>query len=122
LLKYNLRSVRAYLQKEELQRLWEYQSPTWAGKFLREWITRVLRSRLEPMKKVARSMRSHLGLILNWFEARGTVSAGSVDGKNYQVKLAMKNAYGFRTYRAVEVALFHKLGELPESELTHRFV
>jgi transposase len=122
LLKYNLRSVRAYLHKEELQRLWEYESPIWAGKFLREWITRVLRSRLEPLKKVARSMRSHLRLILNWFEARGTVSAGSVEGKNYQVKLALKNAYGFRTFRAVEVALFHKLGALPESELAHRFV
>jgi transposase len=122
LLKYNLRSVRAYLHKEDLQQLWEYESPVWAGKFLREWITRVLRSRLEPMKKVARSMRSHLGLILNWFEARGTISAGSVEGKNYQVKLALKNAYGFRTFRAVEVALFHKLGALPESELAHRFV
>lgn len=122
LLKYNLRSVRAYLHKEDLQRLWEYESPIWAGRFLREWITRVLRSRLEPMKKVARSMRSHLALILNWFEACGTVSAGSVEGKNYQVKLALKNAYGFRTFRAAEIALFHKLGALPESELTHRFV
>jgi transposase len=122
LLKYNLRSVRAYLHKEDLQRLWEYHAPFWAGKFLGEWIRRVLRSRLEPMKKVARSMRNHMGLILNWFEARGTISAGSVEGKNYQVKLAMKNAYGFRTFRAIEIALFHKLGALPESELTHRFV
>lgn len=122
LLKYNLRSVRAYLHKEELQRLWEYQSPFWAGEFLREWIRRVLRSRLKPLKKVARSMRSHWGLILNWFEARGTISAGVVEGKNYQVKLAMKNAYGFRTFRAAETALFHKLGALPESKLTHRFV
>jgi transposase len=122
LMKYNLRSVRAYLHKEDLQRLWEYQSPVWAGKFLREWITRVLRSRLDPLKKVARSMRSHLGLILNWFEAHGTISAGSVEGKNYQVKLAMKNAYGFRTFRAIETALYHKLGALPESELAHRFV
>jgi transposase len=122
ILKYNLRSVRAYLHKEELQRLWEYRSPYWAGEFLGEWIGRVLRSRLEPLKKVARSMRKHLPLILNWFEARGRISAGSVEGMNYKVKLAMKNAYGFRSFRAVEVALLHKLGALPESELTHRFV
>jgi transposase len=122
LLKYNLRTVRAYLHKEEMQRLWEYRSPYWAAEFLREWIGRVMRSRLEPLKKVARSMRSHCPLILNWFEARGTVSAGSVEGMNYKVKLAMKNAYGFRSFRATEMALFHKLGALPESELTHRFV
>jgi transposase len=122
LLRYNLRTVRAYLHKEDLQRLWEYESPYWAGKFLQEWTTRVMRSRLEPVKKVARSMRNHLGLILNWFRARGTVSAGPVEGMNYNVKLAMRNAYGFRSFRAIEVALFHKLGALPEAELTHRFV
>jgi len=121
-LRYNLRTVRAYLHKEELQRLWEYASPYWAGEFLQEWTQRVMRSRLEPLKRVARSMRGHLGLILNWFRARGTVSAGSVEGMNYNVKLAMRNAYGFRSFRTIEVALFHKLGALPESELTHRFV
>jgi transposase len=122
IMKYNLRTVRGFLHKEDLQRLWEYHSPYWAGEFLQEWIARVMRSRLEPLKKVARSMRNHMGLILNWFKARGTVSSGSVEGKNYNVKLAMKNAYGFRTFRAAEVALYHKLGALPESELTHRFV
>ena len=53
ILKYNLRSVRAYLLREEFQRLWEYTSPAWAGKFLDEWTSRVMRSRLEPMKKIA---------------------------------------------------------------------
>jgi transposase len=34
LLRYNLKSVRAYLLKEAFQQLWEYNSPAWAGKFL----------------------------------------------------------------------------------------
>jgi len=34
LLKYNLKSVRAHLLKEDFQRFWEYVSPGWAGKFL----------------------------------------------------------------------------------------
>ena len=51
LLKYNLQSVRAYLLREDFQRFWEYHSPAWAGKFLDEWSARVLRSRLEPLKK-----------------------------------------------------------------------
>lgn len=52
LLKYNLKAVRAHLHREDFQRFWEYQSPAWAGKFLDEWCTRVMRSQLEPMKKV----------------------------------------------------------------------
>ena len=63
LLKYNLQSVRAYLHREDFQRFWEYQSPGWAGKFLDEWCTRVMRSRLEPLKKVARSLRKHRPLL-----------------------------------------------------------
>jgi transposase len=39
-----------------------------------------MRSRLEPMKRVARSIRVHRPLILNWFRAKGTVSAGAVEG------------------------------------------
>jgi transposase len=121
LLRSNLRSVRAYLLKEDLQRFWTYVSPYWAGVFLDRWCTRVLRSRLEPMKKVARMLRSHRELILNWFRARGQLSAGAVEGLNGKVRVITKRAYGFRTYRAVEVALYHSLGRLPEPDFTHRF-
>jgi hypothetical protein len=29
--------------------------------------------------------------------------------------------YGFRTFRILELALYHSLGKLPEPELTHEF-
>jgi transposase len=82
LLRYNLRSVRAHLLREDFQRFWEYTSPHWAGRFLDQWCTRTMRSKLDPMKKVARSLRDHRELILNWFRAKGTVSSGTVEGLN----------------------------------------
>ena len=121
LLQYNLRSVRAYLLKEDFQCLWEYRSPYWAGVFLERWCTRAMRSKLEPMKKVARGLRRHRELILNWFRAKGAISAGTVEGFNNKAKLTMRRAYGFRTDRAMEVALYHTLGALPEPIATHRF-
>jgi transposase len=121
LLKYNLQSVRAHLQREDFQRFWEYSSPAWAGKFLDEWCTRVMRSKLEPMKKVARMLRNHRALILNWFAARGELSSGVVEGMNNKVKLTTRKAYGFRTFEAVQLALYHNLAALPEPEFTHRF-
>jgi transposase len=39
-----------------------------------------MRSRLEPMKKVARSLRNHRELILNWFRARKQYNSGVVEG------------------------------------------
>jgi transposase len=121
LLQYNLQSVRSRLMREDFQRFWEYIYPACAGKFLDEWCTRTMRSKIEPMKKVTGTLRRHRALILNWFRAEGTISAGIVEGLNNKAKLTRRKAYGFRTAKAIEIALYHQLGSLPEPEFTHRF-
>ena len=121
LLQWNLRTVRAYILAESLQALWAYRSPSHAGRFLDAWCRDVMRSRLEPLKTVARSLRSHRELILNWFRAKKQFNSGIVEGLNALVKLRFRKAFGFRTYHAMEVALYHELGDLPEPELTHTF-
>jgi len=121
LLRYNLKTVRAYLLKEAFQQLWDYNSPSWAGKFLDEWCRQTMRSRIEPMKKIARSLRQHRELILNYFRAQKLISSGVVEGLNNKAKVTMRKSYGFRTYRVLELALYHSLGKLPEPELTHEF-
>ena len=65
LLEYNLKSVRAHLLRELFQELWDYVSPTWAEKFFDTRCTSAMRRKLEPMKKVAKSLRRHRHLILN---------------------------------------------------------
>jgi transposase len=121
LLSYNLRTVRAYLLKEDFQQFWEYASPTWAGKFLDHWCRQTMYSRIKPMKKVARTLRSHRELILNWFKAKKRFSSGIVEGLNNKAKLTMRKSYGFRSPEILEMALYHALGKLPEPELTHEF-
>ena len=121
LLRYNLQSVRAYLLKEQFQQLWDYDSPAWAGKFLDAWCTQTLHSRIEPMKKFARTLRAHRELLLNYFLARKQFSSGVIEGFNNKAKVTMRKAYGFRTFRSTELALYHVLGKLPEPELTHSF-
>ncbi len=82
-----------------------------------------MRSRLEPMKKVARMplSRSHDALILHCFLAWGDVSTGANEGLNNKIRVVTRRAYGFRTYKAMEIALYHNLGKLPEPQITHRF-
>ena len=80
-----------------------------------------LASEISPGKKVAKSLRRHRHLILNWFRAIGTISSGVVEGLNGVVKLTTRKAFGFRTAKGIEIALFHVLGRLPEPESTHRF-
>jgi transposase len=121
LLRYNLQTVRAYLLKEDFQQFWAYNSPTWAGMFLDFWCYQAMRSRIEPMKKIARTLRSHRQLILNYFKAKKEFSSGVVEGLNNKAKVTMRKSYGFRTFRILELALYHSLGKLPEPELTHEF-
>ena len=121
LLRYNLKTVRAYLLKEEFQQLWDYDSPAWAGKFLDEWSRQTMRSRIEPMKKIARTLRKHRDLILNYFRAQKEFSSGVIEGLNNKAKVTMRKSYGFRTFRVLELALYHSLAKLPEPELTHEF-
>lgn len=121
ILQWDLRTVRAYILVEGLQAMWEYRSPSYAGKFLDAWCRQTMRSRLEPLKKVARSLRQHRELILNWYRAKKQYNSGIVEGMNLLVKLRFRKAFGFRTFAAMETALYHQLGHLPEPKVTHRF-
>lgn len=121
LLKYNLRTVKAYLLREDFQRLWAYQTPGWADRFLKEWTQRAMRSRIDPLKKLAATIRRHQPLILNYFRAKAEISAGAVEGLNNKVKLVTRKSYGFQTPEVAKIALLHNLGRLPEPESAHRF-
>lgn len=121
LLTYNLRTVKAYIMKEDFHRFWDYVYPRNAEKFLEAWCTRAMRSRIDPMKDVARSLRSHSPLIINYFRARKEVNAGVVEGFNNKIKTTTKKSYGFRVPEVLITALYHELGQLPWPPATHEF-
>lgn len=116
-----LATGRAWELKETFSHFWTYKSVSWAQAFLDYWCFRALRSRLEPMQKVARMLRTHEELILNWFRAKGEISAGAVEGLNNKIRVVTRRSYGLREYKTMEIALYHNLGRLPEPELTHRY-
>ncbi len=117
----NLNTVKAYVLKEQFHKFWEYKSPTWAGKFLDNWCELANESDLEPLIKVGKMLQSHRELILNYFIANKEFNSGVVEGLNRKVNLTVRKAFGFRTFEALEIALYHQLGWLPEPEFTHRF-
>ena len=121
LLPYNLRTIKTYLMKEEFGQFWEYVSPHWAGMFLDAWCRKAMYSKIEPIKKVARMLRGHRELILNWFRAKKEFSSGVVEGLNNKAKLSTRMAYGYGTFKTLEMVLYHRLGDLPEPKVTHRF-
>jgi transposase len=120
LLKYNLKTTKAYLMREDFNQFWTYSSPIGASKFLRDWCKRANRSEIDPMRKIAKMLQRHEPLLLNWFEARG-LSSGIVEGFNNKAKLTVRKSYGFKEVETISTALYHQLGDLPEPIRTHKF-
>lgn len=121
LLKMNLRTVKAYLLREQFQKFWEYRSPGWAGRFLDQWCHAANCSRIEPMKNLAKMLENHRELILNYFRAKKQYNSGIVEDLNRKINLTIRKSFGFRTIKIAKTCLYHQLGELPEPEFTHKF-
>jgi len=105
-----IRTARAWAIKEHAMCLWHYTSRAWARKAWRAWISWAQRSRLEPVRRVARMVRDHLEGILNAIVLRATnAAAESVNAKIQRVK---RMACGFRNRERFRNAIYFHLGGL----------
>jgi transposase len=112
---------RAWELKESFRRFWLYRSPIWAAAYLKAWTSRAMRSRLEPMKKVARMLHSHEELLLNYFRAKRQYNSGVVEGLNNKARVSLAHGYGHRSSEILKLVLYHALGKLPEPPCSHKF-
>lgn len=112
---------RAWELKESFRRFWTYRSPTWAQAYLKAWTTRAMRSQLEPMKKVARMLRAHEDLLLNYFRAKRQYNSGVVEGLNNKARVSLAHSFGHRSSEILKLVLYHTLGKLPEPQNQHKF-
>jgi transposase len=114
-------TARAWELKESFRQFWRYKSVLWAGAFLEVWTSAALRSRLEPIQKVARMLRSHEDLLLNYFRAKRQFTNAVTEGLNHKVRVSLARSYGHRSYEVLELVLYHRMANLPEPEFTHKF-
>jgi transposase len=121
LFKYELKSIRALALKESFDAFWQYDSPRWAGWFLKKWCTVAMRSKLAQMKTFVGTLRNHEDLLLNYFKANKLYSSGIVEGLNLRINLRMRKAYGYRSFELLQISLHHTLGNLTEPKFTHKF-
>lgn len=112
---------RAWELKESFRRFWSYRSPTWARAYLKAWTTRAMRSKIEPMKKVARMLRSHEELLLNYFRAKRRYTNAMVEGMNHKARVSLARSFGHRSVKVLKLVLYHNLGDLPEPPCSHKF-
>jgi len=118
--KLNLKINRAYLLKEAFKRFWDYSYPACAEKFIGDWCSMAMRSRLKPLQKFVKMVREHQSNIMTYFRYR--VTNAVTEGLNRKAKVLSQRAYGFRTSENYGLALMHMMGGLALPPITHRFL
>ena len=96
--------------KEFAMTLWNYTSRTWAEKGWKRWLSWAIRSRLEPVKKVARTIREHLWGILNAVVLKA--DNGGAESLNSRIKMIKVRSRGFRNKERFRNAIYFHLGGL----------
>lgn len=112
-----IRTARAWAIKEHAMCLWHYATRGWARRAWIAWISWALRSRLEPIRRVARMVRDHLYGIVNAIVLGATnATAESVNSRIQRVK---RMACGFRNRDRFRNAIYFHLGGLELLPVSH---
>lgn len=106
----SLKAARAWAIKDAARWLWSYATRGWATRMWKKWIGWAMRSRLEPMKRAARTVRDHLWGIVNAIVLRVT-NAGA-ESANAKIQWIKKQACGFRNRDRFKAAIYFHLGGL----------
>jgi transposase len=106
----NLQTARAWGIKEVFRSLWLCATAAQAKRYFEDWYSWAIRSRLEPVKQVARMCQRHLPNILTFFKHR--LTNGPMEGLNNKVQGLIKKAYGYRSKERFKTDIFFHLGGL----------
>lgn len=106
----NLKTSRAWLVKENFVGFWE-QAGIWRGeRYFKSWYSHAIRTRLEPIKKAARSLKKHVEGLLNYFEH--PISNALSESINSRIQSLKATARGFRSFTNYRTRILFFLGKL----------
>lgn len=105
-----LKTARAWAIKELAMSLWSYTSRAWAMKAWKQWLAWAVRSRLDPVKKVAKTIKAHLWGILNAVLLKA--DNGGAESINSRIKMVKVRSRGFRNKERFRNAIYFHLGGL----------
>lgn len=106
----NLKTAKAWYHKELFAEFWHQPDAVAGHCFFKRWYAHAIRSKLEPIKAVARSLRDHLPELLNYFEHRITNAVS--EGFNSRIQAIKAAARGFRSFKNYRSRILFFCGKL----------
>jgi transposase len=113
----DLKTARAWAIKENLRHLWDYKTMRWGEPFWKRWYFWATHSRLEPVKKAAKTFKNHLYGILTYFDH--PITNAMSEGINSKIETIWKAACGYRNKQRFRTAILFHLGGLDLAPSTH---
>jgi transposase len=104
------RTARAWIYREHLREILDRKQINVVSAMLKQWCTNVLRSKVEPMKEVARMIRKHFDGIVAWTQTRQT--NGFIEALNGLFQAAKRKARGYTRFATMRTVLFLIAGKL----------
>jgi len=104
------RTARAWLYREHLRDILDRKQINIVSAMLRTWCTNVLRSKVAPMKDVAKMIRTHFEGIVAWAQTRQT--NGFIEALNGLFQAAKRKARGYTRFATMRTVLFLIAGKL----------
>lgn len=106
----DLQICRAWAIKENLRHLWEYRYAASMRKYFKRWYFWATHSRLEPIRKAAKTVKAHIDNIVTYARHRITNALGeAINGKIEKIK---RMACGFRNRSHYRTAIYFHCGGL----------
>lgn len=106
----HLKTARAYQLRLAFQEVYAQHSRDWAELMMDKWDSWAIRSRIEPIKAVAKTIRRHRDGILAWFDSR--IANGLVEGINSLIQAAKAKARGYRNRETLKAMTYLIAGKL----------
>ena len=106
----NLQTARAWGIKEVFRSFWLCPTKRKAEQYFKDWYSWAIRSRLAPVKKVARMCKAHLTNLLTFFDHH--LTNGPLEGLNNRIQGLIKKAYGYRNRERFKTDVYFHLGGL----------
>ena len=110
LLESNLRTAKAWAYKEQMVEFWHQPDADAGNAFFQQWYRSVMSSRLPRVKKVAKTLKAHLGGLLTYFKHR--ISNALTEGFNSKIQALKADARGFRKFENYRTRILFFCGRL----------
>jgi len=115
----NIKTMRAYNIRQAFQDIYQANTQEEFIQYLNKWYFWATHSRLDPIKKAAKTVKKHWDGIVKWYESK--INNGILEGLNSVIQAAKSKARGYKTFKNYKIIVYLLTGKLDFSLVNNKF-